>query len=296
MGVAYDTKHKQCVEWAAHVEGLTKEHNEVLAQLEAARALIARKEQERTAIESGVTQAADRYALMEREHAALASEAERVAARYTQMETDLAAAKLQIEGYRAEGGKYANDVSNAIAQGRQEVAAEIARLIARAEDAEQRCIKIQAMLDESQASALRDRVAARQQVEAMKMDAQLAEAKIRRLDKSLLDASATRGAELVDRSTSASRGASAEIVQLPPDPKEVARLVEEGIAAITSSSRREIDLLKAARESERQHWKEKSADLQHEIRADLNEEEGREKREEPPPVGSPNFGLRKGGV
>ena len=98
MGQAYDSLHIKWTQLTALFEGMTSEHNDALAQLEAARARVNQLEQERIALHSEVSQAAARYARMERERADLASEMEQAAQRYARMETELANARSQIDG------------------------------------------------------------------------------------------------------------------------------------------------------------------------------------------------------
>jgi hypothetical protein len=94
------------------------------------------------------------------------------------------------------------------------------------------------------------------------MDKQLLEAQVRRLERALADASASRGAVSEVDPRSAASGAGVVVERLPPDPEEVSRLVDEGVRAFKTEARRQMGSLKIAHANEREEWRRKSADQQ----------------------------------
>ena len=110
----------------ANIQGMAKERDDVLAQLEATRAHAAHLEQRQAAMEAEIKQAAERYA---------------------RMEGELTSARLQIQQFRSEGQQFANDVAQAVDAGRVEVASEIARANERASCLEERYQALKAEMD-----------------------------------------------------------------------------------------------------------------------------------------------------
>ena len=81
------------------------------------------------------------------------------------------------------GQKHAQDVAEAVDQGRKEAASEIARVSENAELAERRCAAAKAEADAAAIAVARERAAFAMQAETLRMDKQLLEAEVKRLKK-----------------------------------------------------------------------------------------------------------------